>query len=104
MKKQIGIAIVSAALMFAAAGKQTFTGVITDSMCGGDHKAMNMGTDAQCVTECVKSGAKYALWDGKKAYVLSDQQTPAKFAAKRVTVVGTLEGGTIKVESMAAAK
>ena len=91
MKKQIAIVMASAALMFAA-GKQTFTGTITDSMCGGDHKAMNMGSDDKCVTECVKMGAKYALCDGKNGYVLSDQKTPAKFAAKKVTVMGTLDG------------
>jgi hypothetical protein len=52
------------------------------------------------VQEC----AEHALCDGKNAYVPGDQRTPAKFAAKRATAVGTLEGGTIKVESMAAAK
>jgi hypothetical protein len=42
MKKQIAITIAAAGLMFAA-GKQTFTDVITDDMCAnGDHKAMGM--------------------------------------------------------------
>ena len=51
MKKQIAIAITAAALMFAAPAKQTFTGIVTDSMCANaDHKAMNMGADAVCVT------------------------------------------------------
>ena len=107
MKKQIAIAIAAAALMLAAAAKQTFTGVITDSMCAnGDHKAMNMGADAGCVTACVKAGAKYVLYDGKEAYTLSDQKTPEKFAAKKVTVTGTLDAKTktIQVDSMAAAK
>ncbi len=105
MKKQIAMLIAAAALMLAA-GQQTFTGTITDSMCGGDHKAMKMGTDEKCVTECVKMGAKYALWDGKAAYVLSDQKTPARFAAKKVTVTGTLDEKTktIQVVSIAAAK
>lgn len=105
MKKQIAIMIAAAALMFAA-GKQTFTGTITDSMCGGDHKAMNMGADDKCVIACVKAGAKYALWDGKTAYVLSDQTTPEKFAAKKVKVTGTLDekANIIKVESIAVAK
>jgi hypothetical protein len=107
MKKQIAITIATAALMLAAAAKQTFTGVITDSMCANaDHKAMNMGADAKCVTECVKAGAKYVLYDGKEAYTLSDQKTPEKFAAKKVTVTGTLDAKskTIQVDSMAAAK
>jgi hypothetical protein len=104
MKKQIAVLMAAAALTFGAAGKQTFTGIVTDSMCAGDHKAMNMGPDAQCVVACVKAGAKYALWDGKNSYVLSDQQAPARFAAKKVTVVGTREGKTIRVESIGAAK
>ena len=106
MKKQIAIAIASAALIFAAPPKQTFTGVITDSMCSNaDHTSMNMGADAQCVTACVKAGAKYVLYDGKQAYTLSDQKTPEKFAAKKVTVTGTLDAKTktIQVDSMVAA-
>jgi len=42
------------------------------------------GADAQCVTACVKAGAKYVLYDGKEAYTLSDQKTPEQFAAKKV--------------------
>jgi hypothetical protein len=93
MKKQIAIAIASAALMSAAPGSQTFSGVITDDMCSkGDHKSMNMGSDPKCITECIKGmNGKYVLYDGKKSYVLSDQKTPAKFAAKKVTVTGTLD-------------
>jgi hypothetical protein len=107
MKKRIAIAITAAALTLAAPAKQTFTGIVTDSMCANaDHKAMNMGADAGCVIECVKAGAKYVLYDGKEAYTLSDQKTPEKFAAKKVTVTGTLDAKTktIQVESMTAAK
>jgi hypothetical protein len=107
MKKTIAISIASAALMFAA-DNQTFTGTITDSMCGdADHKAMKMGNDPKCVVECIKGmGGKYALYDGKTTYILSDQKTPAKFAAKKVTVMGTLDEKTktITVASIAAAK
>jgi len=104
MKKTIVTIFASAALMLAA--DQMFTGTITDDMCGGNHKAMNMGTDEKCVTDCVRSGAKYALWDGKATYVLSDQTGAARFAAKRVTVKGTLDAKakTIQVSSIAAAK
>lgn len=105
MKKTIAVLIASAALVLAA-GKGTFTGTITDTMCGAGHKAMNMGPDEKCVPACVKAGAKYALYDGKNVYTLSDQKTPAQFAAKKVTVTGTLDsaGKTIQVESIAAAK
>ena len=29
---------------------------------------MNVKPDSKCVTECVKAGAKYALYDGKSVY------------------------------------
>jgi len=93
----------------APPGKQTFTGVITDSMCeNGDHSHMRMGpTDAECTVACVSiHGASYVLWDGKAAYTLSDQKTPEKFAGKRVTVAGALDAKTqtIHVDSIIAAK
>ena len=93
----------------AAQSPQTFTGVVTDDMCAmGGHATMRMGpTDAECVKACIAShGASYVLLDGKDIYTLSDQQTPAKFAAQKVTVVGTLEAKTktIKVQSIAPAK
>jgi len=106
MKKTIAVFAASAALAFAAS--QTFTGTITDDMCAkADHKDMKMGTDEKCVTECIKGmGGKYVLYDGTKTYSLSDQKAPAKFAAKKVTVTGTLDEktNTIKVDSIAAAK
>jgi hypothetical protein len=104
MKKRIAIAMACGALLFAA-GPRQYTGTITDSMCGADHKSMDMGPDARCVTECVKSmGAKYVLWDGKTAYELSDQTSAGKFAAKKVTVTGAADEKTkiLKVESIAA--
>ena len=96
---------IAGALLGAAAGPQTYTGVITDTMCGKDHTAMNMKPDSACVLACVKYGAKYALYDGKDVYVLSDQKIPEKFAGQRVTVKGTYDAAAkvLKVDSMAAA-
>ncbi len=93
----------------AAPGRQTFTGIISDSMCpDGDHSHMKMGpTDAECTKACVSiHGATYVLYDGKQTYDLSDQNTPEKFAAKRVTVKGTLDAKTktIQVDSITLAK
>ena len=108
MKRYVTITIGFVALAFAAAGKETFTGVITDDMCGkADHKSMNMGPDAKCVTECIKGmGGKYVLYDGKSTYILSDQKTPEKFAAQKVIVTGALDAkaNTIQVSSIKAAK
>jgi hypothetical protein len=108
MKPVIFSFLVIAALA-AAQGKRKFTGTITDSMCPtADHSHMRMGpTDAECTIACVLAhGAAYVLYDGKDVYTLSDQKTPEKFAAKKVTVTGTLDAKTrmIQVDSMTSAR
>jgi type 1 fimbria pilin len=103
------VAFLAVAAAPTAQGKQTFTGTITDSMCADAvHSRMRMGpSDAECTLACVSAhDADYVLYDGKRAYVLSDQKAPEKFAGQKVTVVGTLDAGaaTIRVESIASAK
>jgi hypothetical protein len=105
--KTTALFLLSVAALAGANGTRTFTGVITDSMCGADHKHMNAGPDPDCVKACVKSSNgrhKYVLFDGKNTYKLSDQATPEKFAAKRVKVTGELyeKTGIIKVEKIEA--
>ena len=102
--KKLTISLFAAATLFAGSVPQTFTGIITDSKCGGDHSSMHVTPDAKCVRECVKAHAKYVLFDGKTAFALSDQQKPAKFAAQKVTITGELKGDTIEVKSIVAAK
>ena len=107
--KPVIVGLFVLALVFAGQGKQTFTGVVTDDMCPlGDHSRMQMGpTDAECAKACINAhGASYVLYDGKSAYVLSDQKTPEQFAAQNVRVVGTLNATTmtIHVESIAAVR
>ena len=94
----------AAALVSTAAAPKTFTGVISDAMCGKDHAMMNVKPDSKCVLECVKSGSKYALLEGNNVYELSDQKAPEKFAGQKVKVTGTLNGNVLQVQSIAAAK
>jgi len=96
--------ILFAAAVALSAAPKTFTGVITDAMCGKDHAMMGVKPDAKCVTACVKDGSKYALIVGTDVYELSDQKAPEKFAAQKVYVTGTLDGKVIKVQSITAAK
>ena len=103
MKKILTLILAAASIL--AAADQTFTGTITDSMCGKNHSAMKMGSDSQCTVACVKAGAKYAIYDGKKTYTLSDQTGPEKFAGKRVTVTGSVDkAGVLQVTKIEAAK
>jgi hypothetical protein len=107
--KPLILRLLAIAALPAAPGKQMFTGTITDSMCANaDHSQMRMGpTDAECTVACVGAhGATYVLYDGKEVFALSNQQTPEKFAAQKVTVAGTLDAKTktIQVDSITAAK
>lgn len=101
--KYLFLTLTLAAALIAAAAPQTFTGVITDTLCGAKHN-MKGHSDADCVKMCVKGSGQYALFDGENVLKLSDQKNPAKFAAQRVKVVGTLDAKTktIKVNSIEA--
>lgn len=102
--KTIRLVFAAAAVFAAAHASETFTGVITDTMCGAKHSMMKDQPDEQCITMCVKGSSQYALFDGKNVVKLSDQKKPAKFAAQRVRVTGTFDSKskTIKVESIEA--
>jgi hypothetical protein len=98
---KVGLTLMFAAMVTAALAA-TFTGVITDTMCGAKHEMMKGQPDDQCVKMCAKGQSDYALFDGKTVIKLSDQKTPAKFAAQKVKVTGTLvpKANTIKVSSI----
>ena len=106
--KPLLLSFLAVTVVFAARGKQTFVGVITDDMCAtkAGHATMRMGSnDAECTHACVDAhGSQYVLYDGKAAYWLSDQKTPVQFAGRKVKVVGTLDPKTktIQVDSIAA--
>ena len=107
--KHLILGLLAVAALAPAQGKQTFTGTITDNMCAtAGHAQMRMGpTDAECTIACIRAhDAKYVLYDGKDVYTLSDQQTPEKFAAQKVRVIGTLDAKTrtIQVDSITAAQ
>jgi hypothetical protein len=89
----------------AAPKQQTFVGSISDDMCGVKHM-MPGQSDRDCTLECVKSGSKFVLADTakNKVYKLSDQEKPKAFAGEKVKVIGTLQGDTMQVSSIVAAK
>jgi hypothetical protein len=97
--------VVLAAVLAFAAGKQTFTGKVSDAMCGAKHM-MAGASDADCTRACVKQGSKYALVVGDKVYTLQggDAATLDKLAGQDATVTGTLKENTITVASVAPAK
>jgi hypothetical protein len=100
------IASVMSVSAFAASGK-TFTGTVSDSMCGAKHEMG--GSDAQCTRACVSKGSKYALVVGDKVYTLDTTDKAAlatldKQAGAKATVTGTEKDSTITVTSVQAAQ
>jgi hypothetical protein len=96
-----------AALPALAAGTQTFTGKVSDTMCGAKHKEGLPPAD--CVRACVKNGAKYALVVGDKIYTLDTSNKTNldelnKLAWEEAKVTGTTNGDVISVKSVTAAK
>lgn len=89
-----------------AAGKsQTFSGTVSDAMCGTKH--MMPGSAADCTHACVQKGANYALVVGDKAYTLetsnkADLDQLDKLAGQSARITGSMKGDTITVSSVAA--
>jgi hypothetical protein len=101
--------LVGAVPAFAAGKTQTFTGEVSDSMCGAKH--MMEGSAADCTRACVKKGSKYALLVGDKVYTLDASDPTAlseldQLAGQQAKVAGTLddETDTIAVKSVTAGK
>jgi hypothetical protein len=107
--KMVSVLIISALMIISveiAAGnviipplppRVTLTGIVSDSVCGGDHGIRARG-DPECTRACVELGAQYALMVGKlrigtKMYILHGHEADLdRFAGKEVWVKGRALG------------
>jgi len=95
----IGVVLIGVTAAFAQSG-QTFTGTVTDAMCGAHHMIPGKSA-AECTRECVKAGSSYALAIGDKVYTLKGDKTKVdSLAGQKVTVKGNI----ISVSSITPAK
>jgi hypothetical protein len=93
----------------ALAADKTWTGQISDSMCGTSHAKMitadpsSKMTDADCTLACVKTGAKFVFATGRKVYDISNQDEAdlMKGAGRTVRLTGSRNGNTITVSKIA---
>lgn len=95
MKVRLGFCFVVFSII-AFAAPRTWTGQITDNMCGANHSAMgDMGKNPKdCAAACVKGGAKYAFVSEGKVFDLTNQDFPdlKVHAGESVTVTGEVVG------------
>jgi hypothetical protein len=108
------LAILLATLLLGAglttsawAAGQTYTGQVSDAMCGASH--MMEGSAADCTRACVGKGSKYALVVGSKVYILESGDktvlaTLDKLAGANAKVTGAAKDDTITVSAVAPAK
>ena len=95
-----------AGISLAAAKTQTFTGEVSDAMCGAKHM---MDNKAECTRACVGKGSNYALVVGDKVYTLHTTDKAAldqlnSLAGEQAKVTGAATGDTIEVSKVAASK
>ena len=88
-----------------SSSQQSFTGVVSDSMCGAKH--MMPGDPAGCTHACLKQGSKYALVVGDKVYTLETSDKSAtdaldKLIGQKAKVSGIVDRDTIQVSSVSA--
>ena len=71
--------IVGLSVSTAFAAGKTYTGTVSDAMCGAKHT----GSAAECTRGCVSKGSKYALVVGDKVYTLETSDKAALAALDR---------------------
>lgn len=99
--------VLALGLMTAAAADRTWTGKISDSMCGAKH---HMGakhgatamSDHDCTLACVKNGSKFVFVSSGKIYKIEDKDFASltEHAGYTVQLKGSLKGDTITVSSI----
>jgi len=91
------------AASIAAPADGSWTGWISDDMCG----AKNTEGSAECASKCVKEhGAKYVFVNDSdnKVYTIDAQDKVAPHAGHHVVVKGTVEGSALKLTNIEMAK
>jgi len=91
------------------AAEQTWTGQISDSMCGAKHMLGEHGkkpmSDRDCAQACLQMGALYVLVVDGKVFKLINHDADLKVhAGHTVNLTGNLTGETIRVTKIEMSK
>jgi len=105
MIKRVSVLAIAIAVIGWAGGytslraQQTWTGMISDSTCGGDHGGEI--DPVECTKKCVRNGDKYVLTteNGVKVIPIANQGFAglAEHAGTAVKVTGELTDGAITI-------
>ena len=93
--KKLAVVFAFAAISAVAA---EWTGTVVDAKCSGN-KAMVC--NPACAAKCIKGGSPAVLvTEEGTVYKIADQDKVTAHAGHKVTITGTMEGDTIKVDSV----
>jgi hypothetical protein len=98
--------LLSGLACLASAADQTWTGQVSDSMCGASHAKMIAGhpgmSERECALACVKGGGKYVFVSDGKVYNIANQGSALleTHAGHTVRLTGELKGETITVSNI----
>ena len=97
MAKKLAMAMLAllASACFAWAASNSWTGTVSDDMCGMTKH------DMACIEKCVAGGhAKYILVSKDRIYTLQPQDKFKGLGGRQVKVTGSLSGDAITAESV----
>ena len=106
---RLGALLVALTAVPAFAAPQTWTGTISDSLCGAKHMEGEHGmkvSDKECTTMCITKRAKYVFVTDGKVIAIANQNFKglAQQAGAAVKLTGELKGDTVIVSKLEAAK
>jgi hypothetical protein len=103
MRTQVIVGALSMLITTGAfAADQTWTGTISDKMCGAHHKKMaGKMSDRECTQACAKGGAPYVLVADGKVYQLTTHDADLRtHGGHAVNLTGELKGDSIRVSKI----
>ncbi|MBV9762909.1 MAG: hypothetical protein JO340_20280 [Acidobacteriaceae bacterium] len=105
MKKLLFASILTASLCSFGAFADEMTGYISDAHCGAAHSSPSDANTA-CIKKCLGGGSDPVLVSNGKVIKIdgASKDKAVAHAGENVTVNGTMDGDTLKIDSIQAAK
>ncbi len=102
MKKFVSASLMTAALCATGMVAEDLSGYISDAHCGAKHEKVSAANTKCVVDTCIKGGAAPVLVrDGKvMKFDAASRDKAVAHAGENVKIDGTVEGDTIKINSI----